>query len=127
MTEAVEHTIAPHLGGIKANVRFNVSRSRISESATHAVLRIIRELVSNAIRHGGAKQIWIAGECDGGRMSFSVKDDGCGFDPGSVPGPEQGHFGLLGVKERINTFGGTLEIRSKPGHGTKVTVSLKPS
>ena len=124
MAEAIEHTIAPHLGGVKANVRFNVSRSRISESATHAVLRIIRELVSNAIRHGGAKQIWIAGECDGGRMSFSVKDDGCGFDPNSVPGPEQGHFGLLGIRERIEYFNGELEIESSPGSETKIRVSI---
>ena len=109
---------------IKANVRFNVSKSRISESATHAVLRIIRELVSNAIRHGGAKQIWIAGECDGGKMSFSVKDDGCGFDPENVPGPEQGHFGLLGIRERIEYFNGELKIESSPGAGTKVRVSI---
>ena len=124
MAEAIEHTIAPHLGGVKANVRFNVSRSRISESATHAVLRIIRELVSNAIRHGGAKQIWIAGECDGGRMSFSVKDDGCGFDPTRIPGPELGHFGLLGIRERIEYFNGELEIESSPGAGTKIRVSI---
>ena len=124
MTEAIEHTIAPHLGGVKANVRFNVSRSRISESATHAVLRIIRELVSNAIRHGGAKQIWIAGECDEERMSFSVKDDGCGFDPENIPGPEQGHFGLLGIRERIEYFNGELKIESSPGVGTKVRVSI---
>ena len=124
MTEAIERTIAPHLGGIKANVRFNVSKSRISESATHAVLRIIRELVSNAIRHGGAKQIWIAGECDEGRMSFSVKDDGCGFDPENIPGPEQGHFGLLGIRERIEYFNGELKIESSPGAGTKVRVSI---
>ena len=124
MTEAIEHTIAPHLGGVKANVRFNVSRSRISESAMHAVLRIIRELVSNAIRHGGAKQIWIAGECDGGKMSFSVKDDGCGFDPENVPGPEQGHFGLLGIRERIEYFNGELKIESSPETGTKIRVSI---
>ncbi len=124
MTEAIEHTIAPHLGGIKANVRFNVSRSRISESATHAVLRIIRELVSNAIRHGGAKKIWIAGECDEGRISFSVKDDGCGFNPDSVPGPEQGHFGLLGIRERIEYFNGEIAIESSSGAGTKIKVSL---
>ena len=124
MTEAIEHTIAPHLGGVKVNVRFNVSRSRISESATHAVLRIIRELVSNAIRHGGAKKIWIAGECDEGRMSFSVKDDGCGFNPDSVPGPEQGHFGLLGIRERIEYFNGEIAIESSPGAGTKIKVSL---
>lgn len=124
MTEAIEHTIAPHLGGVKANVRFNVSRSRISESATHAVLRIIRELVSNAIRHGGAKNIWIAGECDEGRMSFSVKDDGCGFDPENIPGPEQGHFGILGIRERIEYFNGELKIESASGAGTKIRISI---
>ena len=124
MNEAIEHTIAPHLDGAKAIIRFNVPRSAISESATHAVLRIVRELVANAVHHGRAKQIQICGEIDGDIMSFSVEDDGCGFDPSDAPGPNDGHFGLLGIRERIEYFNGELEIKSAPGDGTKITISL---
>ena len=124
LTEAVERTIAPHLNGAKANVRFNVPRERLSETTVHAVLRIVRELVVNAIRHGGAKHVKIAGECHDGTISFSVRDDGAGFDPATAPGPEQGHFGLLGVRERLEDFNGELKVESEAGKGAKATVTM---
>ena len=124
MTEAVTRTIAPHLNGCSATVRFNVPRERLSESLTHAILRIIRELVVNAIRHGQAKHVRIAGEMHDSTVSFSVADDGRGFDPNAAPGPEQGHFGLLGIRERIEDFNGNLNIASTPEHGAKFTVTL---
>lgn len=124
MTEAVTRTITPHLNGCAATVRFNVPRERLSESLTHAILRIARELVVNAIRHGQAKHIRIAGEMHENTVSFSVADDGCGFVPEAVPGPKQGHFGLLGIRERIEDFNGTLNIVSAPDHGAKFTVTL---
>ena len=124
MTEAVSRTITPHLNGCAATVRFNVPRERLSESLTHAILRIIRELVVNAIRHGQAKHVKIAGEMHENTVSFSVSDDGRGFVPETAPGPEQGHFGLLGIRERIEDFNGDLRISSEPGQGTKFTVTL---
>ena len=127
MNEAVSETVRPHIGNTRLAVRFNVPRSCLSDSSAHAVLCIVRELSVNAVRHGHAENIYVAGECRDGEINFSVRDDGCGFDPDTRPGPAQGHFGLLGVKERINSFGGTLEIHSATGHGTKVSVSLKPS
>ena len=124
MAEAIERTIAPHLSGIKASIKFNVSRNCFSDSIMHAVLRIIRELVVNAIHHGGAGDIRIEGEYDSGILSFSVTDDGSGFDPSSVPGPKEGHFGLLGIRERIEYFDGELKIESSIGNGTKIQVTL---
>ena len=124
MSEAVSRTIAPYAKNVKAAVRFNVPRSRLSESTTHSVLSMTRELVVNAIRHGGAAHVWIAGECRDGRISFSVRDDGHGFDPAAARGPREGHFGLQGVRERIRAVNGSVEIESAPGRGTKVTIKL---
>ena len=124
MTEAITRTIEPHLTGGTATVRFNVPRERLSESLTHAILRIVRELVVNAIRHGSARHIKIAGEMHDGTVSFSVADDGCGFDPETAPGPGQGHFGLLGIRERIEDFNGDLRVESPPGQGAKFTITL---
>ena len=124
MTEAIVRTISPHKGDADASVRFNVPRERLSESTTHTILSIVRELVVNAIRHGKATHIWIAGEYHDGRITFSVRDNGCGFDAASAPGPLDGHFGLQGVRERVKESGGTVDIASTPGHGTKVTVSI---
>ena len=125
MTEAIVRTIGPHKGDAAASVRFNVPRERLSESTTHTILSIVRELVVNAIRHGRATHVWIAGEYHDGRITFSVRDNGCGFDVASAPGPLDGHFGLQGVRERVNEAGGTVDIASIPGKGAKINVELR--
>ena len=91
----------------------------------HTILSIVRELVVNAIRHGKATHVWIAGEHHNGRITFSVRDNGCGFNAALAPGPQDGHFGLQGVRERVNEAGGSMDIASSPGDGTKVTISIK--
>ena len=124
MTEAVERTIAHHLGQVKATVLFNVPREALSDSDTHIVLRIIREITVNAIRHGKAAHVRIAGELRDGFIRFSVKDDGIGFDTENVKGPELGHFGIQGIRERIATLDGEIAIESTIGQGTKTTVRI---
>ena len=57
-------------------------------------------------------------------LQITVTDDGCGFDPESAPGIDQGHFGLQGIRERIDTFEGSISIDSSPGHGARASVSL---
>ena len=64
---------------------------------------------------------------DDGGISFSVRDDGCGFDPDAAPGPGQGHFGLQGIRERIRDFCGEMSVMSSRERGTKVTVKMKPT
>ncbi len=127
LTEAVARTLAPHTGSAKLSVRFNVPREGLSEPTAHAVLRIVRELVVNAVKHGGAKNIKVAGELHDGTIAFSVADDGAGFDPATAPGPAEGHFGLQGIRERLNAFNGAIRCESRPGRGAKFTVTLHAS
>ena len=124
MEKAVEFSLRPHAGDASFAIRFRIPRTRLSDAIAHATLRIVRELAVNAIRHGGAKSVKIAGCIDGDLLKFSVSDDGCGFDPESAPGIDQGHFGLQGIRERIDTFGGSLSVESSPGHGARVSVSI---
>ena len=124
MDDAIRQTLRPHLGQAELNVRFNVPRHRLSDDTAHALLRIIRELASNAVRHGHATRIQIAGCLEADKIVFSVADNGCGFDPGKSPGVNEGHFGLQGVRERVASQGGSLTIESRPGAGTRVAVSL---
>ena len=124
MEKAIEYSLRPHVGDTSVAIRFRVPRARLSDALAHATLRIVRELTINAIRHGGAKTIRIAGCIDGDLLKFSVSDDGRGFDPESAPSIDQGHFGLQGIRERVDTFGGSISIDSSPGRGTRVGVTV---
>ena len=121
---AIRKTLAPHVGTAALTVRFSVPRERFTDNTTHAILRILRELATNAVRHGRATAIRIAGSIEGDRLLFSVRDDGCGFDPTAAPGMEEGHFGLQGIRDRVDALEGNVTIDSARGKGTKVTVSL---
>ena len=105
-------------------IRFHVSRRLLSDTLAHAVICIIRELCANAITHGCAASIQIAGTIDKSVLRFSVRNDGSVFDPLQAPGPREGHFGLRGIRERVFSLGG--EFRITPNHpcGMKATVSL---
>ena len=104
-------------------VRFNIRRNRLSDATAHAILRIIRELVLNAIRHGQATKIRIAGEMLADRIHFAVTDNGCGFETATAPGPGDGHFGLSGIRERLKDLHGTL-LLSSSDEGTRAEVSI---
>lgn len=123
-SKAILKTTSLVAGEAAVIVRFDVIRARISDSTAHAILSICRELVSNAVQHGGAKTVRIAGEFKNGIIRFSVRDDGCGFDPAHRQGPGQGHFGLSGIIERIKRLGGQLEIHSNPGNGTRIVATV---
>ena len=125
LNTAIRQTLEPHLGESELAVRFNVPRERFTDNTLHAVLCIVRELVINAVRHGDASKVRIAGAIEGRELLFSVEDDGCGFDVANRPGMREGHFGLQGIQERINGYKGQMKISSVRGKGTKVTLSMK--
>ena len=124
MTEALRRTLQPYADEANLHIRFNVPREILSESLAHDILRIVRELVVNALRHGQASAVSIAGTRDGGRICFAVEDNGSGFDPKSAPGPRDGHFGLQGIRERLKPHQGTLEITSAQPQGARIRITL---
>lgn len=121
---AIRMTLRPHLDATRLALRFPVPRRKLDDNTAHTLLRIIRELVSNALRHGAASAVRIAGTIDGGWLHVSVQDNGSGFDPETRPRSADGHFGLDGIRERLRHFGGAIEIKSSRGSGTKVMFSL---
>ena len=124
MNEAIRQTLEPYSDDAAISIRFFIPREILSDSTTHTILRIIRELVVNAIRHGHADKVKVAGALEDGKLLFSVTDNGCGFDTESVPGLTEGHFGLQGIRERVDGLDGNFEIESKAGQGSKATVSI---
>jgi len=124
MDAAIRRTLAPFEGDAQLTIRFSVPRNRLTDNTAHSLICIVRELVANAIRHGKARSIRIAGCIDKGNLLFSVQDDGCGFDPVKAPGISQGHFGLQGVGERIELLHGSFSVTSTAGKGTRVSLSV---
>jgi len=124
MNKAIRLTLSQTINKADLTVRFNVPRARFTDNTAHTILRIIRELTANAIRHGKASEIRVAGSIENDVLKFSVRDNGCGFDPDACPGVLDGHFGLQGVRERIASLEGDVQIESELGKGTKVVVSI---
>ena len=89
----------------------------LDPQAKEEVLRIVREAVTNAARHGKAQRVGIVLTAMDGQ-SLTIRDDGEGFDPAST----NGGFGLVSMRERAHAIGADLSIESTPGEGTTVTV-----
>ena len=126
MTEVLRKALAPVLGKAGLQIRFNVSRARLDDSTLHAVICIVRELAANAVTHGRATKVNVAGSLEGETLSFSVAENGTGFDVARCQGPSEGHFGLAGIRERVARLGGTFTLETRPGDGSysKVTFRL---
>lgn len=93
-------------------------------SISREVLLICQEAVENASRHGKASRIDIACLFLESGLEISVIDDGCGFDVSAVPNTMGPHFGLAGMRHRIERLGGTLDVTSEPGAGTRLDIRL---
>lgn len=123
--EAIRKTVEPVSVGAEVEVNFDVPRTRLNDTTAHAILCIVRELVANAIRHGKARKVLVAGCLRDNDIVFSVTDDGIGFNPSTAPGAAEGHFGIEGVRERVNRFDGKMSISSTIGKGTEVSIEIK--
>ena len=124
MNESIHRTLAPFVGNVNLQIRFNVPRERLTDTVAHNLLRIVRELVVNAVNHGHATTIKVAGALEGSLLHFSVRDNGSGFDPNACPGMAQGHFGIQGIRERLKRLNGSLSYDSAPNTGTKAVVTI---
>ena len=93
------------------------------EELKTAVYRIVQEALGNALRHAQPSRVAIKVVDDGSGVRIAVRDDGRGFDPTT---PRAG-FGLKRIRERVELFGGSLEIASAAGRGTEIRAALPVS
>jgi signal transduction histidine kinase len=91
--------------------------------ANEEVYAIAREALVNAARHAEADHIWLELNYQSRSFSLAVRDDGKGLAPDVLrAGCCDGHWGLVGMRERAEGIGGRLVITSMPGKGTEITV-----
>ncbi|MGA3057670.1 MAG: GAF domain-containing sensor histidine kinase [Candidatus Limnocylindrales bacterium] len=89
---------------------------------TGQLLSIAREALSNIARHSKATRGSVEVEARGGHVKMVVSDNGVGFDPGGVRGPA--HQGLLNMRARVASIGGSLAVESELGRGTRIIVEV---
>ena len=88
-----------------------------------ALFRIAQEALNNAYRHGKAKKVSVHLHQRGDAVVLEVQDWGRGFNLSALA-DEQDHLGVAGMRERAALLGGTMEIKSKPGEGTRIVVRI---
>lgn len=135
---------------IKTQIPVQEAVPRLAPEVESAVYRITQEALNNAAKHSGASHVLLALQLQGDRLVAAVSDDGSGFsvagaengdraraDRGAPSGPTNGRrrdgalppglsggIGLSAMRERAELVGAQLEIRSQPGQGTTVRVSV---
>lgn len=84
------------------------------------VFRIVQESLANACAHAHASRVEVRLVYGADRLRVEVRDDGVGFDPASVPLDTRTHLGIMAMRDRAQSIGGSLHIESRPGGGTLV-------
>ena len=92
-----------------------------------ALYRVVQEALANVMRHARATNVTILLYRDGdGALRCMFRDDGVGFDIGAVLSrKDRGGLGLVGIRERLNAIGGTLQLHSQPGWGTELRIEIQ--
>ncbi len=98
--------------------------SSLQDDTAVQLYRIVLEALSNVRKHTVARRAWLRFEGDGGQGRVSVEDDGQGFDMIQTMTLRQNHFGLQIMRERAESIGGSFEVHSKPGCGTRVDIRV---
>jgi signal transduction histidine kinase len=80
----------------------------------------VLEALQNAVKHSGASRVTVQIDRTGGRLTFSVTDDGRGMDPAKA----RSGSGMQNMRDRIEVLGGELQVEGSPGGGTRVSGSI---
>jgi signal transduction histidine kinase/streptogramin lyase len=110
--------------GVTVDVDVTAAQSAIPEGLQQHLLRITQEAVINAVKHARASRICVKLHAEQRRLHLQIVDDGRGFDKPDVFSPVDGHFGLIGMRERAGRLGGELRLTSHPGEGTQIDVTV---
>ena len=125
------HGVLPDVlirGGLAAGVESIVSRLRVPVEVSVPPERfppeieasayfVVAEALTNVAKHSDARHAAVAARLDNGSLQIDIRDDGAG-------GARLDGSGLLGLRDRVVTLGGDLEVDSPPGGGTRIAVTL---
>lgn len=113
--------------GIPASFEDDHQPKPLTEDLRVLLFQAVNELLVNVVKHSRARHVQVSLWREGEYLKIGVYDDGLGFqaaEPGRRGGHRNGGFGLFSIRERLNPFGGRLEVESKPGYGTQITMTV---
>ncbi|NWF52049.1 MAG: PAS domain S-box protein [Nitrospirae bacterium] len=108
--------------GIHCDVSFEPNEIDLDQNLSTAIFRICQEALTNISRHAEASKVNLKLKLKGENISLEIKDNGKGMTDEQLLKPKS--FGILGIKERINFFGGNVKINGIKGKGTYMSVSI---
>jgi PAS domain S-box-containing protein len=128
-TAAVESLLTERImqkSGIKSEFKSKTHKLGLGQDTSIVLFQAVRELLTNVVKHANANKVKVCIDKLDHRVQVIVEDDGDGFELSGLKSPdkEKGGFGLFNVKERLEYLGGSFDIESKPGQGTRVTMAV---
>jgi signal transduction histidine kinase len=125
LRDVIDDAVQPMAAGSPSTVVVRgQAADGLSAFTRQHLLRIAQEATANALAHARPRLVTIDLTDDHTTVSLVIHDDGLGFDPSTAATAEDGHFGLVGLRERAAQLGGTCTVDSRPGNGTTVSVRV---
>jgi signal transduction histidine kinase len=106
-------------GGVWVEVDAGMVPEDLPEEHKTCIYRVVQEALHNIVQHAGARSVKVTVRQEQELLRLTIQDDGAGFDAQRAKG-----MGLIGMQERVSHLGGIFEVRSRPGEGTAVDVTL---
>jgi ligand-binding sensor domain-containing protein/signal transduction histidine kinase len=110
--------------GVQVTLEETGAMVPLADFTNRALLLVTREAIRNAVVHGAPAAVCVRLSYGSSAVRLEIQDNGCGLDATPARLTAEGHFGILGMRERIEQIGGSLEIVSNPGSGTTITAHL---
>ena len=111
----------------RANLPIHIDATisgRLPTAAETTLYRVVQEALTNAVKHAKAGNVWIRAWREDFTQCCTIRDDGAGFKIRPGRGTPRKGLGLVAMRERVSAIGGTLQIESRPGHGTELSIRI---
>jgi signal transduction histidine kinase len=114
-----------HRTGIRCELEQDGLSAGLSDATKTCVYRVVQEALHNCQKHAGATSVRVAMRQSDNQLEVEIRDDGRGFDQEARRQAQHpAGLGLLGMRERVEMLGGTLDISSAPGSGTRLSLRI---
>ena len=126
LSKALREASERALAGTTITLNFSAQgvARKIGDVLGHHLLRVCEEALANVIKHAHPTRVEVVLDFGSKRIQLQIRDNGCGFEPTSWENSKSGHFGLLGIKERVASLFGTLSVDSASGRGTRLLLTI---